>query len=260
MEKTNGSTKNITFAFAIKIVMLLAGLVSVIVATSYDSYILAFVGITLAFWAALLFYININTLPIELFNAVAVSALQNNERMLSRIDPSAKGIYLPPKYLVDYKSDLVYVPSKVDSQLPMPEEIRETALLFETSSGLLFVPPGLALASLYEQKLTKSFLQIDLDTLLTILPDILVEKVEIAQAIEITKEGTEITVRATKPSLKGLCSEMKELPRTHRILGCPFSSSIACALAKSTGKLVTIEEEQEERATITKIRYSLRDS
>jgi hydroxymethylpyrimidine/phosphomethylpyrimidine kinase len=56
---------------------------------------------------------------------------------------------------------------------------------------------------------------------------------------------------------EGLCKETRKLERTHETVGCPLSSAIACALAKATGKPITIEKELQDPDGSTRIQYRL---
>jgi len=56
---------------------------------------------------------------------------------------------------------------------------------------------------------------------------------------------------------KDLCRETAKLERAHETVGCPLISAIACALAKASGKPVTIEKEMQNLDGSTRILYRL---
>lgn len=239
-------------------IMVLIGALSLITATFYESYILAFIGLALTFWGALLFYIATKHVSLDFLNATALSALQNVERILTNEKTEATGVYLPPNCLPDYKSSLVFVPLQQKGVLPRIEETDEGTLNLKEPAGIVLTPPGFLISRLLEQKLGVSFAQLSLEDLLEKLPNLLIEKTAMAEKVELTIEGNIIKVEVSNGVFGQLCAEMKNLPKTHEILGCPFTSAIACALAKSSGKPITIqEEEQVQDGKITKVRFGM---
>jgi hypothetical protein len=261
IKMSNEETK-VNFRFSTRIAafsILVLGLTALTASAFYASTILAFIGLGLTFWGALLLYVTpTKYVKLELLNAVAPSTLTNIEKILASSKLNDKGIYLPPKYLRDFESSLVYIPSKNDKALPKPEEINEEKLFSENPEGLFITPPGLTLSKLFEKELGKSFTKTDINHIQNNLPKLLIEDLEIAEDVEIEAMGDLITVKITKHIFSGICEETKKLPKTHEALGCPLTSAIACALAKATGKPVTIEkEEQVEDGETTKIQYRI---
>ncbi len=77
--------------------------------------------------------------------------------MLTSSKLNEKGIYLPPKYLKDFKSSLIFIPSKANQTLPKQEEIDEEKLYSKKQGRISFTPPGLAPSKLFEKELGTSF-------------------------------------------------------------------------------------------------------
>jgi hypothetical protein len=144
--------------------------------------------------------------------------------------------------------------------MPTPEQIQEqeNSLFCENPKGMLVKPPGAELAKLFEKTLETSFLRINLQQLQQTMPKLLVEELETAQAMEITNEKDKIHVKIENSIIQNLTEETKKLPKIHNNLGCPLTSAIACALAKVTGKPVTVEKQELNPETRTlKIEYRL---
>jgi len=99
-------------------------------------------------------------------------------------------------------------------------------------------------SKLFEKELGMSFTKTDLNVLKKELPRLLIEDLEIAQDVEIESQGNIITIEATNSIFDKLCDETRKLEKTHAAVGCVFSSALACAIAKSTGKPVAIEKEE----------------
>ena len=235
--------------------MLLSGFVFLLASALYDSYVSAFIGLGLVFWGALLLLIvPTKYVKLELLTASS-SLLANFEEMMSVTGVHGKGVYLPPKLLRDYQSSLVFIPAKEGEVLPTREEIERTKTP-KTSRGLLLTPPGLALSRLFESKMGKSFTELSLDQLQKELPK-LFEELEITKTANISVEDDVVTVDVKNHVFNDLCEENRKLERTHEAVGCIFSSAIACALAKATGKPATIEKDEHSQDGATTIRYRI---
>lgn len=99
-------------------------------------------------------------------------------------------------------------------------------------------------SKLFEKELGMSFTETNLDALKKKLPPLLIEDLEIAEDVEIKSQGNIITIEATNYIFNKLCDETRKLEKTHATVGCVFSSALACAIAKATGKPVAIQKEE----------------
>jgi DNA-directed RNA polymerase subunit RPC12/RpoP len=238
--------------------ILILGLSSLITSIFFESFMLAFIGLGLTFWGALLLYITPSRyVPLELLFATTIPNLNNIEKILKENNPKGKGIYLPPKYLKDFESSLVFIPLKENGKIPNQEEINDEEIILK-DKGMLILPPGLALSKLFEKEIGMSFTKTDLNYIQSKLPIILIEGMEIAEDVNIKTESNIITIEITNHIFKDICQEMEKLKLTHDLLGCPLTSAIACALAKATGKPIIIEnEEKSQDGKTMKIQYSI---
>jgi len=114
--------------------------------------------------------------------------------------------------------------------------------LLKNPKGICIAPPGYGLIDLFEKELKSEFTQIDLDRLCSSLPTIIVNNLELAKELEINPENGFIHVKIVDSAYKDLYSSEQALKSIHSI-GSPLISAIACALAKTTGKLVTIAKD-----------------
>jgi hypothetical protein len=238
----------------VALMMLILGLVSLLGSAVYDSYVAAFVGLGLTFWGALLLLIAPSKyVKLELLTAASSSQAANLERMLTLAEISSKGIYLPPRLLKDYNSSLIFIPATSNEALPKREDIPKENTL-ETPHGLFLTPSGFSLSKLFEKELRKSFTELSLNELTTQLPRLL-ERLGITKTALMNVEGGKVTFETGNYIFKDLCLETRNFQRTHETVGCPFSSAIACALAKASGKPVTIEKEERGPNNETTIHY-----
>jgi hypothetical protein len=240
---------------AIALMMLVLGLVSLLGSAVYNSYVAAFVGLGLTFWGALLLYlVPSKRVKLDLLTATSVSSFADIERILTSSDSTVKGVYLPPKLLKDYESSVVFVPATAETPLPKREEVDAEKLYSKKPRGIFLTPPGLALSRLFEKELKVSFTETDLKYLQKELPR-LFEKLEISKDTSVTANDNTATVRIAKHIFIPLCNETAKLRRAHETLGSPFSSALACALAKATGKPIVIEKEETTQDQTTTIEY-----
>jgi hypothetical protein len=245
-------------------ILLVFGLASLLSSVFYSSYVLAFIGLGLTFWGALFLYVkSTKYVKLELFNAASSSGLYNIERILATTKTGLKGIYLPPRNLQDHTSSLVFIPTEPNQPLPTSAETNPQKLNCENSIGLLLTPPGLALSKLFEKELKKPFTEASLEDLQTQLPR-LFDELQITKHLTIQPQYKSeraayksITVWITDHVFEDLCKETAKLELTHKTVGCPLSSALACIFAKATGKPVTIEKEETGPDETTTVQYEV---
>jgi hypothetical protein len=247
----------ITIYNAVPYLMLSLGLVALLVSAFSSSYIPGFIGLGLTFWGSLFLYLKpTKYVKLELLNATSSSALVNIEKILTNSETSLKGVYLPPNRLEDYTSSLVFIPGKPDQLLPTSKETDPQKLQSKNPKGLLITPPGLALSKLLEKELKKPFTETDLEEFQANIQK-LFDALQISKNVAIEIEGSIVKVQVENHVFKDLCDETRKLKKTHETVGCPLSSALACALAKVTGKPVTIEKEETTTDETTSIEYKI---
>jgi len=230
--------------------LFIVGVAVLITSIIYDSSILAFIGLGLVFWGAILLYIQPEEYTRKaLLDAAVKSSLKQLNQIMQEVDYRGKAIYLPPKYFRNPDTSKIYLPKHENGKLPTPEHIlkQENAIFIGSPEGLLLTPAGAELASLFERTLGTSFTRTDLRYLQQKLPRLFIEDLEIAENLEIeardSKEGEmndTIHVRITDSLFKDLYKAAEN--RSHiGVVGCPICSALACALTKATGKPITIE-------------------
>lgn len=238
-QRRNGINRIITLTF------LLLGVILTSLSAFYESTTLAIIGVAIVFWGLVLRYVTPEKdVPIKLLLAANLPPTSNVEKILTELNLTEKGRYLPPKYLKDFESSIVFIPQTPQQPLPKPDEISKHNLFAESRHGILLVPPGMALAKSFEEEIRKSFAETDLNYFVKNFPNVIVNDLEIAESVEIENKDNKIILEIVGSLLDEVCHETKKLPRTHKSVGCLLSSSIACVLAKVTGKSVVIEKEE----------------
>ncbi len=235
------------------LVLVAIGVILTALSVFYASSFLAILGVGIVFWGIILLYVTpVRHVPLRLLSVSAVSNSGTVERLLSEMDMTEKGYYLPPRYLKDFESSLVFIPEKPGQELPEPGAVDEEKLLSSKQDGLFLSPPGLDLCRLFEKELGVSFTRTDLSYFQQKLPKVLIEDMEMAENVEVQIQSGVVAVDVTGSVLDEVCQETDRQPRVHELVGCLLSSAIACALAKTTGEPVIIQKESrnpESKAT-----------
>ncbi|MCW4004941.1 MAG: hypothetical protein NWE95_13635 [Candidatus Bathyarchaeota archaeon] len=228
------------------ITMLALGVSLTLASAVYASSFLAILGVSLIFWGAILLYIApTKQVPLTLLTASVTANSLNIERILAEHGLTHKGIYLPPKNLIDIESSLTFIPKKPNEPLPKSEDTTDEKLTSPTTSGVFITPPGLALSKLFEQELGVSFTKTNLKYLQEKMPRLLVENMGLAENVDVQTPNDTITVEITNSLFSSVCQENRKLPLTHNAVGCLLPSAIACAFAKATGKPIVIADERQ---------------
>jgi hypothetical protein len=263
--------------------MLLLGAVALFASVFYFSSVIAFIGLGLVFWGALLLYVR----PEEhvekgILNASILPSFTELNEIIQELHYEGEATYLPPRYFQDPENLKVYIPKQKDAYLPTPEQIQrcENQTFIKRPQGILLTPPGAELMKLFEKRLKTSFSRGDIDYLQKNMPKLFVEDLEIAENLEITEMPTaensemevlprpviertsdsssrlqaeyyRVRVRIIDPICREICEESNKLISTCGTIGCPICSSIGCALTKATGAPIIIETEQTSKTQKT---------
>ena len=240
-------------------ILISLGIILTTTSAFYVSSFLAILGIALIFWGIILLYITpTKQVPLELVMAAAEPGTQNIQRIIEQYRLSQQAIYLPPKNLQNKESSLIFIPNKIQSPLPQPEENNQQ-LTNTAHNGVFITPPGLALSKLFEQQIGTSFTRTDLSQILEILPKLLIEEMEITEKVEIETNQNIIIISLTKNILKPTNLQENQASPNNQI-GNLLGSAIACALAKATGKPITIKQETFDNTTkITTLTYQIQE-
>lgn len=216
------------------------GAVSLLSSVIFASTVLAFIGLGLAFWGVLLLFIRPRKyVRSELMDSTALSSLRTIDRLITSLGYSQKGIYIPAP---NPEKTVVFVPSAPLKRIPRAEEI-EKETFSKTPDGVTMVPPGIALANLFERELGVEFSKCTLETLRERLPKLLIEDLEMVQDFAMDVNGNSVRLKFTESIYEDFCRNLKTSTSVCSSLGCPICSAMACVLAQATGKPVGFHED-----------------
>jgi hypothetical protein len=232
----------------IGLIFLFIGALVLIVSYFATSTVLAFIGLGLTFWGGLfLFARPVKFVKSIILDSTAISSYATIDRIAEDLNCHGRPIYVPPypreAYLPDYlkglKEMLVFVPAVDAVTIPPIEEMAKKQFLIKSPKGICVPAPGYGIVNLIEKELKGGLGQVDADRLFSSLPTIITTDLELAREFEISKENGLIHVKIIDSVYQGLYSPELDLKSIHS-MGCPLTSAVACALAMTTTKLVTI--------------------
>ena len=233
------------------VLLLCSGVLSLVFSTYTGSQILALIGLGLTFWGALFFFVKpVNFVEGSLLYNDAVLLYFTIERIINDFNYKGKGYYIPPypkdvylpEYLKGLKASVVFVSFKNDSELPSIEEIAKGKFISK-GQGVLVAPPGLGILTQIEEKMNVDFTKIELDELCEVMPTFITQDLNLAKGIQMELNGNQAHLKVFDSLYKKLHSVRNNF-KSVNILGCPIGSAVACALAKTSGRTVAIQNQQ----------------
>ena len=236
----------------IGIAFLVPGVLSLAFSIYTGSSVLAFIGLGLTFWGALFFFVRpVKYVRSTLLDSAAVASYSTIDRIIKDLNYNGKGFHIPPypkdvylpEYLKGLKNMIVFISADSGTSMPSVEDIAQSRFLTEDPKGISVAPPGLGLLTLIENEMKTDIATLSLDELYSNLQKTILENFQLAKEVEIIPQEDKVQLRIHDSIYKNLYSKEENLNSIH-FLGCPIVSAIACAIAKNTGKIVTIQKSQ----------------
>ena len=232
------------------VLFLISGVLSLIFSFYTDISILALIGLGLTFWGVLFFLLKpVNFVEGSLLYNVALSEYLTIERIINELTNKATGYYMPPipkdvylpEFLKGLKTLVVFVSAEKDATIPSIEEMAKGKFISKNPKGLLLTPPGSAILTQIEDKSKLDFTKMELNELCTVLPISILRDLSLAKGMAMEQNGDLVHLKIFDSLYKNLY-DVRNILKTVNLLGCPIASAVACALAKTSGKIVTIQK------------------
>ena len=137
---------------------------------------------------------------------------------------------------------IIFISADSGAGTPSIEEMAESRFLLENPKGICMAPPGSGLLTQFEKEIRTDITKLKLTELCESLPPLILENLQLAKEIEMKAEENQVHLKIFDSIYKNLYSREQNLKSVH-FLGCPLVSAIACAIAKTTGKIVTIDKD-----------------
>lgn len=235
----------------IGIIFIIPGALSLVFSILNNSQVLAFIGLGLTFWGALFLFIRpLRYVESSLLTSTVMASYTTIDRIVKDLKYKGKGYYIPPypkeiylpEHLKGLKEMIVFISADSGTSMPSIEEMAESRFLLENPKGICVAPPGLGLLTRFEKELRTDITKIALSELCESLPQLILENFQLAKEIEMKLQENQIYLKVFDSIYKNLYAAEENLKSAH-FLGCPLVSAIACAIAKNTGKIVMIQED-----------------
>jgi hypothetical protein len=200
---------------------------------STQSSLMLLAGLTLVAIAILLYFLSPSRfLRGEVADAIAMTSVLNQGKILSALLIEGRGIYVPAS---EAGATKVFVPvSDTITDVPASGGI----FVAGAGKGVLLDPPGYGLLSC-SRLIIPALTEEDLENEIA---DLMVNGLELVRQAAAKREGGLVTVTMTDLANTGMCSTIRrENPRLCTQTGCPICSFAACMVAEGTRKRVRIE-------------------
>lgn len=189
--------------------------------------------------------------PAEIVSRSLAPSIGNQALILESLLPENKALHVPKVILGGESTvylDLVREPELSTEAKWSPVEA-ERSIWSRTRKVL--EPAGISLMQGYEKALQRDFLELDTQQIARLLSKVIVPELQLASGFSLRELPTN-RFEATwiRSTISHTC--VGDKGRSHPELCC-LCSSVACALAKATGRIVIIEEsnQTQDSSTIT---------
>jgi len=217
------------------------GGLSLILSAVLTSTVLAFIGLGLTFWGALLLFIRPrHYVRSDLMDSTALSSLRSIDRVITSLGYNQKGIYMPAS---NPEKTVVFIPSQPLKEIPKIEQI-EKEVFVKDPEGITIIPPGLALANFFEGQLGVKFAEWSLKEMTERLPKLLIENLEMVQDCTITVDNDNVTFKFVESVYSKFCAMLRDSTKVCSSLGCPMCSAMACVLAQVSHRPVEFDKDK----------------
>jgi hypothetical protein len=241
-------TLNRNSTIRISIVFAIPGILSLILSIITESQVLAFIGLGLTFWGALFYLVRpIAYVRGSLLSTTATTLYQITDRIIKDLNIKGKGIYVPPypkevylpQHLIGLKETIFFLSQDANQAAPSIEEMATGKFVTKNPKGVILIPPGSSFMDQIEKLLRTDITKMNLEDLCTTLPQLILENFQLAKEIEMKTENNQIHLKTVDSIYKNLYR--KDNLKSVQLLGDPLTSTVACTIARATGKQVTIQ-------------------
>jgi hypothetical protein len=238
--------------------LLLLGLILIALAVVYSHNVSAFIGIALTFWGALLIYIRpTQFIRKDILDSTIIEQLKYINKLLDELNYTGTPTYISPGTLSGLRTATIYITESAPSTTPTDEELSNEDIFLQNPQIIKITPPGLGLSRLLEDELKTNFSTVNLEYLQNNIEKAIVEGLEIAEAFEMEVSEPTVQVKLKNTIFDTIIKELNET-ENQRLIGDPLSSAIACVLARSTRRPITIEKiEKQPKQKTTQITFKI---
>jgi hypothetical protein len=231
-------------------VFLATGVLLLLYSIFMELQVPAFIGLGLTFWGAVLALARGGKyVESSLLDSSTHASYATLDRMINDLKYTGQGYYIPaypkdvalPEYLKSLRDPTVYVAETFNGKPPI-DELAAGKFISSQSRGFFISSPGSGVIAEIEKHLGMDVSKISLSELCELMPKCLTESLNVARNAEMKLLPNGASFKAVGILYESLYNP-ETRPKSADMLGCPVVSAVACALAKSSGKAVTIKEQ-----------------
>ena len=135
----------------------------------------------------------------------------------------------------------MFIPAEDQSGQASIQDLAEGKFMVGNPEGVLVSPPGLGLLSQIEKRMSVDFTKMSMEELCEVMPRFILDDLNLAMEMELTPSDDQVGLRLVDSVYKGLYGGENDL-KSVTLLGCPIASAVACAVAKTSGRPVFIQD------------------
>lgn len=204
-----------------------------------------------------IFVITEKTVPKKINNAQLLSNMEFLHSLTNNLDLNGNGLYIPAGG--NLTKERVFIPLQDEEKYNLPPLDNNSVFITGTSGsslGVVLVPPGLGLLDLYEREFGINIEDIEIDELGQNL-QMITHGLDLVKDLSIKSEDkAHIRLKITPSKNNDICEGIvKNREKMCKQAGCPICSSILCAITRSLGKKIRIQElDRKDKEVIFKLK------
>jgi hypothetical protein len=216
------------------------------ISIDYSSFIIAFLSIALLFWGGLFLYIkptNFVRQEVLLSNLLDTYSFYN--KLIESTDYRGNPQYISPKTISNFRDVYIFIPKNNDDVIYY-NDLNSPGT---SSKPIQINPIGLGIAKLIEEETKQNFSTINIDRQLELIKKVLIEDLELVKEFESNIDGPIIRIKMVESIFDSIYEKIKGNEKSGYT--DYLSSVIACSLAMSTHKPISIEKMSREKNKVT---------
>ena len=228
---------------SIAIILICVGGVSLMTSYLYSSLILTFIGLGLALWGAVIFYVVPSRyVPEQMIYAIALHMTKTLDSILVGLGYKGEAIFYQRQYQDGLSQGYMFIPFDNVYKISKISEFTQEKIFYDNPKGISIFAPSQGLVELFERELNVNFKDVDLAYVQQNLTRLLIENLNLIDDLLIENSNGIIHTRIRGKACAYNCDCISDQTELGSHLGCPLCAAMALIISKITGKSVTIKE------------------
>lgn len=239
-------------------VFLAIGIIFLGLSYVHNHSILAYIGIALTLWGAILLYVKpINFVRTDILDSSIINLYENIERILEQLQYSGTPFYISPGTLNSIHKVILYLPKRDSNIFPSDTELTDQNIVMQDPLAIKLLPSGLQLFLTMEKELGIFFSSVNMDYLRNNLGEVVVKKLMLAESLELEVKNEIVEVTIVESIFDKILIQSLSLNQI-QIIRDPLTSAIACIISSISRYPVTIKSvTRDDDLPVVKIIYEI---